>query len=293
MAHLIEPSKSAFPQPTAQVVIITPERAKELLANNPINRDVNKANLLFLKKQLTDGKWLLNGETIKVASDGTLLDGQHRLIACAESGIPMPSLFIANVQKETMHTIDTGRNRRGCDVVSMYLGKEQKYSSKIASVAKFVMQFEKGLSASSIDGGGKDIGPDNSDYIDFIKKTDGFIPFVEEKIRLYAKGDGLIEPRIFGGLYWVISKRATSQAMVDDFFTKLSFGVQIESNSPIFLLRQKLIAVKGGRDMQSSAARISSAQKIWSIVKAWNYYRSGKKLSAFGQYPSDAIPILK
>ena len=292
MNYLIEPSKSAFPQPTAQVVVITPERASELLANNPINRSVSVRQLAFLKKQLLDGKWLLNGETIKVASDGTLLDGQHRLMACAQTGVPMPSLFIDNVPKETMHTIDTGKNRNGVDVISMFLGKDQKYSSKISSTAKFIMMFDKGA-FGQINTGDKDTNPDNADYIAFVKKTEGFVPFVEEKIRLYAKGDKLVEPKIFVGLYWVISKKATSIEMVDDFFTKLSIGSGIESDSPIFLLRQKLITTKGSKTLSSNGSKISFNQKIWSIVKAWNYYRGGKKMTAFGIYPSDPILIIK
>ena len=82
--------------------------------------------------------------------------------------------------------------------------------------------------------------------------------------------------------------------MIDDFFTKLSVGVGIEVTSPIYLLRQKLILCKGSvaKSNNNGVRGLTFAERQWSVVKAWNFYRGGKKMKSFGHYQSSPINIL-
>ena len=60
---------------------ITPPMAALLLGNNGANRKLNKRHVDFLSDQIKSGKWQKIGQTIVIAKDGTLMDGQHRLTA--------------------------------------------------------------------------------------------------------------------------------------------------------------------------------------------------------------------
>ncbi len=47
---------------------------------------------------MKSGEWKYNGESIKVCTDGSLLDGQHRLEACIESGVTFDTLLVTNLR---------------------------------------------------------------------------------------------------------------------------------------------------------------------------------------------------
>ena len=95
---------------------ITPKMAKEFLKNNAINRNLNENNLTFLENEIITGRFEYNGESIIIASDGGLLDGQHRLQAVVNAGIPIIANLVQGVNSNTMGTIDTGRARTSSDL---------------------------------------------------------------------------------------------------------------------------------------------------------------------------------
>mgnify|MGYP000517583782 CR=1 FL=1 len=71
---------------TAAVELITPQMACEMLKKQRNVRVLKRKEVERYVRALKRG-WKLNGETIKFDKDGYLIDGQHRLTACAESGI--------------------------------------------------------------------------------------------------------------------------------------------------------------------------------------------------------------
>lgn len=64
-----------------EVETITPELAADLLSRNMKNRPVSQQRVRKYMAAMVAGKWLLNGEAIKISIDGRLIDGQHRLKA--------------------------------------------------------------------------------------------------------------------------------------------------------------------------------------------------------------------
>ncbi len=111
------------------VVTITPEIAKELLTHNIGNRKINQANVKRIAEDMIARDYKLNGETIKIYEDGTLADGQHRLMACVLSGVPFETYIIKGIKKDVLPTIDAGKcrslveslNMIGCDVDKLLL----------------------------------------------------------------------------------------------------------------------------------------------------------------------------
>ncbi|MDP2620568.1 MAG: hypothetical protein Q8P46_10395, partial [Hyphomicrobiales bacterium] len=68
---------------------ITPELAREWLEKtNRKNRPLSELKWTAYAVDMLEGRWQYNGDAIRFGSDGVLLDGQHRLMACVEAGIP-------------------------------------------------------------------------------------------------------------------------------------------------------------------------------------------------------------
>ena len=102
-----------------QLVTITPEMAEEMLKRNIANRKVNQANVNRIAADMATGNYRINGETIKISSNGEILDGQHRLLACIKSGVPFKSYIVYNVEREAIGTIDMGKGRSVADSLNV------------------------------------------------------------------------------------------------------------------------------------------------------------------------------
>lgn len=96
----------------SQVTFITPQLASQYLMSNTRNRSISKASVSAYAHDMINGRWLLNGDAIRFAQDGTLLDGQHRLQAIIEANVGVSMLVIHNLPAETFATIDAGASGR-------------------------------------------------------------------------------------------------------------------------------------------------------------------------------------
>lgn len=107
-------------QLSCQIADVTPRYAEELLDSNLRNRPLRGHYVLQLAEAMERGEWTVNGEPIQVGSDGTLLNGQHRLQAVVESGVTVKMLLVRNVNPNARRTIDSGARRNLSDVLKLH-----------------------------------------------------------------------------------------------------------------------------------------------------------------------------
>ena len=99
--------------------IITPDHAKALLAKNIANRKLSEQTYGQYKRDIINGDWQLNGETIKIAEDGELIDGQHRLTACLMANRPIECILVEGLPNTVKQSIDNGKKRTFADRAAM------------------------------------------------------------------------------------------------------------------------------------------------------------------------------
>lgn len=88
-----------FNQKTQDGYEISPEQAKKWLEKNDNNRNINYAKVKKMAKDMKEGHWDTTHQGIAIASDGTLVDGQHRLLAIVESGVTVRMNVTFNASK--------------------------------------------------------------------------------------------------------------------------------------------------------------------------------------------------
>lgn len=106
-----------FNQRTRDGYEISPEQAARWLERNDNNRNVNVAKVKKMAKDMREGHWDTTHQGIAIASDGTLVDGQHRLLAIVESGVTVRMNVTFNAAK-SQH-IDSGNIRSMANRVQM------------------------------------------------------------------------------------------------------------------------------------------------------------------------------
>jgi hypothetical protein len=104
-----------------QIVMVTPELAVSLLEANQNNRPLNHQHVDRIASEITGGRWKFNGDTIKLATNRDIVDGQHRLWAIIEAKQPVESVIIYDIDPDAFSTIDTLRKpRSGADILAIH-----------------------------------------------------------------------------------------------------------------------------------------------------------------------------
>lgn len=94
--------------PTDGRTLVTPEMAREWLKANICNRRPKPAAVRKVKNLLTAGRFRFNAQTVTFTRSWRMIDGQHRLIAIAETGIAGEILVWTGLDDDVADTINTG-----------------------------------------------------------------------------------------------------------------------------------------------------------------------------------------
>lgn len=143
---------------------VSPNRARELLSNLFPNQRPQRASYIeYLSGEMKAGRWLLSSDALLLVK-GTLANGQHRLSAVLKSNVTCPFIIMETSDEELYKVIDAGRKRTVGDVL---IGA--KNSNAVASIASWMLKYEKGLITHSTDSGSGGSGNkyNRSDVIDF------------------------------------------------------------------------------------------------------------------------------
>lgn len=103
-------------QLSLKIEIITPEMARAYLNTSVGNRVIKQDILRGLVSYLKNDTFKVNGETIVFDSEGSLMDGHHRLEAVAAAGVPAIFIVVRGVERSTWTTMDSGTARSLGDV---------------------------------------------------------------------------------------------------------------------------------------------------------------------------------
>ncbi|MST74088.1 hypothetical protein FYJ75_03425 [Roseburia sp. MUC/MUC-530-WT-4D] len=101
----------------AYTAVITPEMAETFLQNNINNRKLSANHVKGYEDLMKKGKWTLGNDAICFRADGVLINGQHRLAAIRECGIPQVCIIALNA--ETNPNMDRGKGRSDADNLRM------------------------------------------------------------------------------------------------------------------------------------------------------------------------------
>jgi hypothetical protein len=247
-----------------KLVMVTPSMAAKMLEKNGSNRRLSKSTLASYVQQMKEHKWRSGTfECLKIAPCGTLLDGQHRLLAIIQSDTCQQLHIAYNVDKSLFDVLDTGKVRSGADVFS--IAKIENPLVASATVRGYLL-LKRGF--LGLDRNSKTAQITNSMVLDeyqrrptFWKETVSFC------IKSQKRFENILPSATIGTTYAYLYDFSPTDSR--DFINQLCTGNDI-GNSSISVLRQFLLKNK------ISVSKISSTEKSKCIFKTWNAYRTGK-----------------
>lgn len=262
------------PAPSVEIVKVTPELATEWLGKNIHNRSIRKTVVEKYARDMSNGAWLLNGEAIKFAADGTMIDGQHRCLAVVESSATVEMLVIRGLVSESQDTMDAGSRRTASDMLHLH---GHINSSTLASTASKVSVY---LRAGGRYDSRAGTGVTNHEISDLITRDPLLVSSVE-----YAKHarTSLLSPSTLAFCWWVLMRIDAEDA--EEFFRGLVHGDELLRTNPVLVLRNRLA------DLRASTARTPERVLVALVFKAWNAYRERRQISLIRFTSNEQFPV--
>jgi hypothetical protein len=236
-----------------ELIQITPTMAAAWLVRNSKNRPLSEREVNTYAKEIREGRWMPNGETIKFDRMGNLLDGQHRLHACIIASRPFRSYVVYDIDSNYFDTIDGGKKRTAGDVLAV---KGVKNATKTAAAIRWVLDIRSNMTNH------KSAHP--SAEVRAFWETN---PRIEDSIAASSGVHDILAPGIAGALHFLFSERSPKEA--EDFFYILKEGVGLHINDAAYVLRESLTKSR----MQK--LKLPSPEIVAKVIRAWNNYRGG------------------
>ncbi|WP_445520508.1 hypothetical protein [Streptomyces sp. NEAU-174] len=263
-------------EPTVEVVTVTPALAKSWLQRNTHNRNLRPRAVSDYARDMAAGKWQQNGEAVKFASNGALLDGQHRLTAVTVAGVPVPMLIVSGLDPATQETMDAGRKRSTSDALGL---RGETNFTILASVLKRVWLWEQG--DCKFNGNAT---PTTAECTALLNERPELRRSAEIAARVHQTFKYLPQS-VVGTAHHVFSRIAAEEATW--FFQRLADGAELPVGHPILTLRTRAMAEAADR-------RKSPADRHMAyLVRSWNAVRDGRELGRIQYGPNDAMPMPK
>lgn len=255
--------------PIALVVEITPALARAMFRRNVDNRTLRRNLVTKLRVDIESDRWELNGETIVVARNGELNDGQHRLRAIADSGRTVKSVVVFGVSRESRFTLDLGATRSPADVLHF---QGYSHAALLAATSRLVVAFEKSA--------GKNLA-----WLRWLSK----IETVERATRDEALRDAvhwtgtrygavahLLPTSVLAFLRYMLVR--VDPAKADEFLTGLITGADLPVGSPMLSVRRYLYTL----------STRNREQAVGMCLRGWVLFAQGQEATAgdiFGSAP--------
>lgn len=277
---MINALKKAESGVETRLVYFDPETAQRYLAWNGQNRKMSKATVDRYAKAMTAGKWVANGETIKMSASGALIDGQHRLQAVVKSGETVPMFVMTGLDHEAFKTIDIGRKRTGGDILSIY---SPEYGGRNRRVLASTLRLLASFSANGVFNQASLHTFDHTDMIDVLERNPQIIDSIDYAQNM-KDASRLCPVPCLAVLHYLFKRKDPANAL--KFFYWLDTGLEIEKGNPVAALRSRLLNIR------RQSARVDTPLILPYVVRAWQHLREGEECQNL-RIPGDYIPIIR
>lgn len=258
---------------------VNPALAEKWLGKNPRNRHIAQRVVAGYVRAMKAGEWLLTGEAIKIAYNGDLLDGQHRLTAIVQSGKSVPMLVVTGLAPDVQDVLDTGKARTAGDVLSIH---GHRHTTLTAASARIVILYERGMFY-------RDTNAQQVSHRQILDFATGnhLLAHVVQRASLMRSSIEMRPSSVAAAMHTLI--QVDDQAAIE-FFDRLRDGANLTAKNPILALRQRL---RNLRDERSSLSMEANASLLY---RTWNAWRAGRQLTSLQLYRNGeliACPVPK
>jgi len=239
--------------------VVTPEMAQMLLDRNWENRLIRKSVVNSYAQAMLRGEWSLNGEYIIISSNGVLNDGQHRLMAVIENGLPVVMGLQFGVERNSRTTLNTGFKRTLADHLTM---QGQGNAHLLSATVRLAWNYDSGIYSLSQ-------APSVDQAFNYIEENPGVKEFLSIGASVGTQFSTSGSQFAFAAFVCARENHGTSRELID----RVKDGLGLESaNLPAARVRERL--------MQHLTNKLPLRRNEPSAIyiKAFNAAKDGRRL---------------
>lgn len=279
-AQLLRIVGSGKPPRNVVEMEFTPLICRQIMPFNTLNRYRSAKVSDRYSRSMAVGRFYNTGQAIIFGSDGTVLDGQHRLAACIKSGKPFTSLVVFGVNPAFRRYIDTNRSRSASDIFKLTLGI--KHSNDTASACALIWKYDNlGVFESS------GAGPSPDEMIRTVYET---TPDIDDTVQQHAdwyKIKSVKLPRSISTALHIVFRRA-DKTLADTFFSNLYNGEPCQHTDA---LRSILMASYADTlPVEFTYGGNKKTLRLALVIKTWNAFATNIPIQNLTFRPGDAFP---
>ena len=271
---------------SAKLMVIQPVVAAHWLEKNKHNRTIVKAHRERLKNIVVSDEYDVTGDTIKFDWDGNLLDGQHRLMACVETGIAIETWVIFGLDPKVFAKIDQGAVRTNAHVVGIAVDGHDgfKDTRTTAAAIKGIFGIQNAIQSGTLP---KNVQWHLNERLEasvvraFAREHEALLVEAVTSVRGPEARSVMRPPGAFAAVYFVLAQKNHSRAR--EFFTSLGSGANLGSTSPILKLRLLLVNSIGDKSR-------TGPWKTAITIRAWNAWLKKKQVRQLRFGDNDTFP---
>lgn len=257
--------------------LVTPEIADGWLSTAAPNRAVRQRVVAGMSSDMQPGRFIRNGAPIRFDSFGRLIDGQHRLLAIVDSGIPQVMLVVRGLSPESMATIDTGLSRSVNDILRLSGLIEVSFAPSAAAITGLLIALIRSeqtgyLNRSEVS---------RLEVVDFIDRNNLLIRECAEWLRTTKLNTG------FGDApFAAVRARLMMRGDMDcSFFDSVASGASLPPNDIRLKLRNQLTR-------SSRSLKTSQLHRTAITIKAFNHHVAGTNPATLMWRIGEESPLL-
>lgn len=254
---------------------VTPAKAEEWLKDNDKNRHLKTKHLDRLKKDMQREMFVITHQGVAICEDGTLIDGQHRLMAIKETRKSQWMLVTLGLPMEAQQYVDNGSRRQPGDLGPL---KEGGYGAMKAAATKILLSIEEmddKISPASIS-----TMSNNFTYGDLVSGYVRYEDLIEKNIDLARAAGKPLVGKVGGSQ--LLAAAVYYPEGGAEFLTGLATGANLRVGDP----RLALLKFRG-------PGRVQVPVSSFVAFKAARYFHFNKELSVIRYRWNEQIPLLK
>lgn len=266
------------------MVEISPDDARSLLEDhNPRNRTVKESGVRRWTRELKAGNWDPDASDIKIDHDGNLIDGQHRLLACVRSGVPLGTLLRTGLDPRTQSRVDVGMKRTTADTFRI---AGVSWATNIAAAILLRIRYQEGEAQGKRISSDLRIDPLTSDEsLDYLRAHPLHEKMATPADSMYRIGPGIARTVYFAALPMFAEVDEADAIRFADAFVDGEWG---GPGSPMQALVRYLSSARTP-GVPVARARNINERHLLALVKAWNAWRLNQPLDRLKVGDSEAL----
>lgn len=234
----------------ARRIRMTPEIAEALAARLMSGqRPKKKLHYAAMVRDVSAGRFVFNGQTVILDENGSLIDGQHRVDACIETGVTIDVLAVWGVPSDVRSTTNCSVKERGADI----LKRKSITSAAIFNGAlNYLARYISGNFRSTLVLSAREIEALADEH-----------PGLQKSVLLASRcRDVSAQPSALAFCHYVFSR--INEEVADQIFEQLATGEGLKNGDPVFALRKKLIKNRQPFDNSDFCVVMF---RIWNAVR--------------------------